>query len=365
MKLRDCGLGKTCAVAAWILVGGCAYAPADGNDTGDDGGAATTDGMSAGDTHKTGDAGGPDAESLADGAGDDASGDATQAGDDSAADSPTGDDGAGDAASADTGGDSASLDAGEGGPPSDSSGGDAPSPSDASDSAPPADANDAGPVDAGTDSGPDASLGPITFVQDTTATVSGTASSLSVTFLQPPKAGDLIVIAVGWTDNTSIVTGVTDTAGNVYKKAVGPTTEGVDLSQSIYYASGVAAAAGANKITVTFSAAASAVDLRAAEYSGLSASAPLDTTAAASGKSTAASSGNATTTTARELLFGAGMCTDSYSAATTGGFTMRVVTANGDMIEDRAVTATGTYSAGGTFAVTTAVGWVMQLATFR
>jgi hypothetical protein len=200
----------------------------------------------------------------------------------------------------------------------------------------------------------------------TAATITGTASTLSVTFAEAQKAGDLIVLAVGCTDTSALVTGVTDSAGNTYQKAVGPTVEGQDLAQSIYYASGIAAAAaGSNKITVAFSVATNAIDLRAAEYSGLSASAPLDATAAASGKSTAASSGNATTTTGRELLFGAGMCTDSYSTATTGGFTMRVVTPNGDMAEDRVVSATGAYSAGGTFAVTGSVGWVMQLATFR
>jgi hypothetical protein len=59
-------------------------------------------------------------------------------------------------------------------------------------------------------------------------------------------------VAVGWNDTTAQISSVTDTAGNIYKLAVGPTRVSGFLSQSIFYAKNiVAAAAGANAVTVT------------------------------------------------------------------------------------------------------------------
>ena len=218
-------------------------------------------------------------------------------------------------------------------------------------------------LDAKVDSSPDASAGPITFVQIATATNLGTLPSQSVTFAQPQQAGDLIVVAIGWTDAISSVATVTDTAGNTYRLAIGPTRLAPDLSQSIYYASAIAAAgAGTNRTKVTFSPTASSIDMRAAEYSGLG-NANLDVTSGASGVSAAASSGNATIAAARELLFGAGMCSQNYSAP-SAGFTQRIVTANGDIAEDRIANSAGTYAAGGVLP-NGSVEWVMQLATFR
>jgi hypothetical protein len=234
---------------------------------------------------------------------------------------------------------------------------------DAQDSSTPVDSG----VDAPQDAPPDVPVGPgpITRVQSATALNTGTGTSFGVTFTKPHQAGDLIVIAVGWTDTSFVVNSVTDSAGNTYHLAVDRATYGADLSQSIYYAFGIAASATGAKTTVTFSGAASGIDLRAAEYSGLSTTSPFDTKATASGKSTSANSGNATTTTGRELLFGAGMTNDGYTGAATTGFTQIGVTTNGDMFEDRIVSATGSYAATGTFMDTGSWEWVIQLATFR
>jgi hypothetical protein len=171
----------------------------------------------------------------------------------------------------------------------------------------------------------------------------------------------MIALAIGWNDTTSAVTSVADTAGNTYVKAVGPTTYTVDLSQVIYYAANINASA-SNKITVTFNAAAASPDLRAAEYSGLSTTAPLDVTAAATGKSATASSGSITTSTAYELLVGAGTTSDIFTSGSSG-FAVRVVTGNGNVLEDEIVSTTGSYSAGGT--QSTSAEWVMQIAAFK
>jgi hypothetical protein len=184
-----------------------------------------------------------------------------------------------------------------------------------------------------------------------------------VTFTQANTAGDLIVFAAGWTDTTSNVTSVADTAGNTYARAVGPTIYSPDLSQAIYYAAGVKAAAAGNKITVTMNATSNSLDLRAAEFGGLSSSGPLDVTAGASGKATAASSGAATTTHPYELLFGAGMSSDLYSSA-GAGFTLLAVTPNGNIFEYKVVQTAGSYSATATQPASTDE-YVMQLATFQ
>ena len=65
----------------------------------------------------------------------------------------------------------------------------------------------------------------------------------AVTFTATQVAGDLNVVVVGWNDSTATVSTVTDTSGNTYTLAVGPTVVSGTLSQSIYYAKNIAAAA--------------------------------------------------------------------------------------------------------------------------
>ena len=74
--------------------------------------------------------------------------------------------------------------------------------------------------------------------------------------------------------------------------------------QAIYYAKNIAA--GSNTVTVAFNQAAAFVDVRILEYSGLDTTSPLDVTAGAAGSGASANSGAATTTSANELIFGAG-----------------------------------------------------------
>ena len=164
--------------------------------------------------------------------------------------------------------------------------------------------------------------GTIKFIQGNYA-VPSSATTVTVTFTAAQTAGNLNVVVVGWNDTTHTVSSVTDSSSNTYVRAVGPTVGG-GISQSIYYAKSIAgAAANANTVTVTFSAAATAPDIRILEYSGLNTTAPLDVTAAASGSGTSVSSGSATTTSANELILGA----TTVSAATSGvgsGFTKRI-----------------------------------------
>jgi len=200
------------------------------------------------------------------------------------------------------------------------------------------------------------------FVQVAYATPQSNSVSVTIRYGAAQSAGNLNVVAVGWNDTTSTVTSVTDTMGNGYLRAVGPTANPGAVTQSIYYAKNIAAAAaGANSVTVNFNVAAVYVDVRVLEYSGLDPAAPVDATAAAFGSAVSNDSGPLTTTGSNELLFAANITTGDPSAPGTG-FTSRVITdPDSDIAEDQIAATPGTYRG-------TATGsgyWVMQMVAFR
>ncbi len=202
--------------------------------------------------------------------------------------------------------------------------------------------------------------GPVTFVQLNAADPQSSVASVPVSFSAAQTAGNLNVVAVGWNDATSTVSSVTDSRGNTYTQA-GTTLTGSGMRQAIYYAKSIAA--GSNTVTVAFNQAAAFPDIRIAEYSGADTSSPLDVTAGGIGTGGTPNSGAATTSSASELIFGAGMTTSHFGAAGSG-FTSRIITSpDGDIAEDRSVSATGSYSA--TAALSYSGGWIMQMATFR
>src|SRR5262249_51066215 len=154
------------------------------------------------------------------------------------------------------------------------------------------------------------------------------------------------------------------TVGNTYELAVGPTQQATSLTQSIYYAKNIAAAgAGSNSVKVTYNGPASFADIRIVEYSGIDPTNPVDVVKAATGNNATASSGTVTTTNANDLIVGANM----VATLTTGpgtGFTSRIITnPDGDIEEDRVVTATGSY--GATSPMNSSGDWIMQMVAFR
>ncbi|MGH8231203.1 MAG: fibronectin type III domain-containing protein, partial [Steroidobacteraceae bacterium] len=196
--------------------------------------------------------------------------------------------------------------------------------------------------------------------QDPTA-----ATSLSVTYTAAQTAGDLNVVAVGWSDATSRINSITDSKGNNYQIAVGPTTSPGNATQVLYYAQSIAAAAaGTNTVTITFNTSVAYPDVRVVEYSGIATSGALDVAVGASaGTGTALSSGSITTTNANDLLVGADDIGAGFNAVGSG-YTKRLLTVpDANLVEDRVVSATGSYSASSTQAPSS--WWVMQLAAFR
>jgi uncharacterized membrane protein len=203
----------------------------------------------------------------------------------------------------------------------------------------------------------------ITYVQMNYATPQSPQTAVNVTYSAAQGAGDLNVVVVGWNDSTAAVSSVTDSKGNVYSRAVGPTAISGTLSQSVYYAKNiVAAAAKANTVTVKFSTAATYPDIRIVEYSGADPNSPVDVTAAASGNSNSSNSGSATTTNPTDLIFGANIVT-TITSGPGSGFTSRMITSpDGDIAEDRMVTSAGSYNA---MAPLSSGAWIMQMVAFR
>src|SRR6266705_94405 len=205
---------------------------------------------------------------------------------------------------------------------------------------------------------------PIGFVQVNAAVPQTPQTTVTVGYAGAQTAGNLNVVIVGWNDATALVTSVTDSKGNGYSLAVGPTVVAGTASQSIYFAPNIAAAsAGGNIVTVRFSAAAVYPDIRVLEYSGLDAVSPLHAVAASTGSSTTSSSGALTVSVANVLLVAGNL----VQTSTTGpgvSFTNRVITnPDGDIAEDRVVSAAGSYSA--TAPLSSSSPWIMQMAAFK
>ena len=203
---------------------------------------------------------------------------------------------------------------------------------------------------------------PITFKQLNYSTPQTNQTTVNTTYTGAQTAGNTNIIAIGWNSASGAISSVTDTAGNVYSLAA-PLTQGVNLSQAIYYAKNIVAAPAGNTVKVVFSGAMVFVDVRITEYSGLDPTNPVDVTSSSFGSNNSATSGSVTTTAANRLLFGAGMTWGYYGNA-TNGFTTRVITQpNYDIVADRIVNTGGSYAV--TAPVTGGGTWLMQLVAFR
>jgi hypothetical protein len=201
------------------------------------------------------------------------------------------------------------------------------------------------------------------FVQMNYAAPQTPTASVTVAFSGAQSAGNLNVVVVGWTDSIHQLQTVSDTKGNIYVLAVGPTVRSGSLTQSIYYAKNiVAAASGGNSVIVTFDGAVPMPDIRIAEYRGIDPVNPVDAVAAAQGVTAMSDSGSLTTTHANDVLVAANSVTAMTTSAGTS-FTPRVITApNSEILMDRTVTTTGSYNA---TAPVSGGSWIMQLVAFR
>lgn len=134
----------------------------------------------------------------------------------------------------------------------------------------------------------------------------------AVAFASNNTAGNLILVYVIWENQGSVT--LSDTRGNAFFSAVGPTAWGSCCSAQIFYAKNIAG--GANTVTATFQTPVTSFGLvYIHEYSGIETTAPVDIVSAALGSGPNMNSGSATTTNPNDLLFGAGV---SSSVVTAG-----------------------------------------------
>ena len=186
---------------------------------------------------------------------------------------------------------------------------------------------------------------------------------MTVTYRAAQTAGNLNVVAIGWSTPTAVVTGDSDSRGNMYSVAAGPTVQAGMQAHVIYYAPNIgAAAANANAVTVTFNAAVAYPDVRIAEYSGME--------SGQSARRCSGSSGDGDDEQQRdgdhderERAAGGRELRDIVDDR--GGVRLHVAQdyrPNGNILEDRVVTAVGTYSA---TAAMFSGSWVMQVVALR
>ncbi len=185
--------------------------------------------------------------------------------------------------------------------------------------------------------------------------VSGTTTSKA--FASNVAAGNLIVAVCGWIDITTTCS-VSDSLGNSYVSAVGPTNmPSSGYRAQIFFAKNIVG--GACTVTMTISATNINRRLGIAEVAGADAAAPLDVVSANTGTLSVPDSGSATTTVADEIIFGWCMSDGGNTAGT--GFT-EVQRIGLEEFEEKIVAVTGTYSA--TFTGSSG-DWAAQMATFK
>ena len=186
-------------------------------------------------------------------------------------------------------------------------------------------------------------------------------TSMSLAFPKDNAAGDMIVAYVVW-DNSGAVS-VTDSRGNSYASAVGPTpsSDGTFRAE-VFYAPGVLG--GENTVTATFAAPIGGRgELYVIEYRGVDRIAPLDVATAAAGSGPAMDSGVLTTTTANVLLFVAGASNGKTIAHVTRGYHLRA-RKYGDVAgeNDKGAATPGDQRV---TALQLGTSWTMQLVAFK
>jgi uncharacterized repeat protein (TIGR01451 family) len=203
----------------------------------------------------------------------------------------------------------------------------------------------------------------VTFVQLKENRLTANSNSLSTgTFTSPIGAGHLMVVWIWYASSTRSVASVTDTLGNVYVKAVGPTTGTGGLAgqrQELWYAKNLVGGT-TTAVSATFDATFNAdKSITAHEYAGANQISPLDATSTVAVSGSNVSGTPVATTSPNELIFGATLFQGAGSPGS--GFTQRSAIAS-NVSEDKMVTTAGSYAS--TF-VNSSQAAIVQTATFR
>jgi hypothetical protein len=207
-----------------------------------------------------------------------------------------------------------------------------------------------------------------TFTQTAGQSSNVSAGTIAQAFSTGNTAGNFIVIAVSWGDQSATGISASDTRGNVYLVATNDFDTINRQGLAIIYASNILS--GTNTVTVNFGKNVGYRRIIINEYSGIAAALPLDVTAVSKANGTTASNGVTSTasitTTSGDLIFGA-VIDDSglFGTITAGtGFTRRASLNNMDMaVEDKVQPAAGSTAA--TFTFSRADRYLAQMAAFK
>lgn len=197
------------------------------------------------------------------------------------------------------------------------------------------------------------------------------SNSFTVTMSSPPVNGNTLIAVISTRNtNPNTVSGISQT-GTTWTRATQGVNAGGNTVEIWYAEAKTTSSAG---ITVTMNQVTVRTAAIVMEYSGVLALNPLDMVNNAFGTSTTASTGSVTTTQENELLIGAIGFTSSANTlgSLSGGFTAiaNTATTNGTATNntriyalERIVTATETYTAGGTLSAS--LNWAGAIASFK
>ncbi|MDD1670166.1 MAG: hypothetical protein LUQ67_02440 [Methanomicrobiales archaeon] len=188
----------------------------------------------------------------------------------------------------------------------------------------------------------------------------GGASQAAITLPRSSITGDLMILSLVFGAQSLGVTSVSDSNGNAYTLAVGPTDVDSWGKGYTYYAKNIIGG-GPITITATLSGVTGSVfDVFALEYSGIFTSNPLDQVSDKSSSGTAMDSGSKTITSAPSLIYGFGA--DEGACLSNSPYTDRETT-DGQCAMDQTVLSTGSYSV--TATQSGSGYYLLQMATFK
>jgi hypothetical protein len=204
---------------------------------------------------------------------------------------------------------------------------------------------------------PDAPPGAPTVIQASSNDVVNTGS-INVSFNKAVATGDLIVVAIGVVDPSPTIT-LTDSQSSSFQVAAAATGS-QNFSESTWYA--FAGGSGNDTITAKFGGTKAEIDVRIAEYRGVSQLGTVDAQTGNSGQSNLCTA-TLTTVTANDLLVASNFGPGGTAGSGSGYDERTQAVPNGPILEDRIAITPGQAQA--TIRLGGSAPWVMQLVAFR
>jgi len=186
---------------------------------------------------------------------------------------------------------------------------------------------------------------------------------LPISFTSSSTTGNLIMVSFDWSNQALSVSSVTDSKGNAYAVAAGPTNSGANARGVTYYAFNIAGGGSPVTVTITLSGVPGvnpSFEGYITEYSGIKTAAPLDQNNAGSGTGLVLDSGYRTTTQASELIYG--YCWSLQTSSPDPPLVLRT-NYRGNFVADRTVSSIVNTHVTGTNNIADL--WLCQMATFR